>query len=491
MYSGAGFNDWEIGDITIYLHNGEYHLFHLIIPNHDYIAHAVSKDGLTWRRTKNAIFVGDPGEWDDDMLWTMHVFSSDKKFLMYYTGLQRVDKGINSRIGLAESDDLLYWNKVKGAGLPIAIKRGFYECLDDNPRGWLSFRDPFYFEHEGNAYILFCGRKNFGPLSRRGCVGLLKLEGDSYVLQESLIYPMVYDDVECPCAFELNGRFYIIGSIREDEKVRYWVSDRFIGEYKSFHSDVLLPQGNYAARILQDGKHLLIYNFFFTHGAIDSLRVLPPPKELSTDTQGRLVLKSFYRWEQMAKDKIVQPDFGTPVMLLKNTTASFEKKEDQWICSSQSGYEIFYFDQPSDNFIWEGRIRNTGLGKFGLVAHIDQESNGYFISFDLIEGLIQLRSWGYNPANNRQNFIFSNVQSNVCIVPPTGTFQFKLICYGNYIELSVDGEVKLTLMDYTWSGPGMGLYTASSAIILEQSMIRTLPHVVNEYASQEVAQKNM
>jgi beta-fructofuranosidase len=193
----------------------------------------------------------------------------------------------------------------------------------------------------------------------------------------------------------------------------------------------------------------------------------------------------------MAKDKIVQPDFGTPVMLLKNTTASFEKKDDQWICSSGSGYEIFYFDQPSDNFIWEGRIRNTGLGKFGLVAHIDQESNGYFISFDLIEGLIQLRSWGYNPANNRKNFIFSNVQSNVCIVPPTGTFQFKLICYGNYIELSVDGEVKLTLMDYTWSGPGMGLYTASSTIILDQSLIRTLPHVVNEYASQEVAQKNM
>ena len=83
MYSGAGFSDWEIGDITVYIHNGEYHLFHLIIPNHDYIAHAVSKDGLAWRRTKNAIFVGDPGEWDDDMLWTMHVYSQENKFFMY------------------------------------------------------------------------------------------------------------------------------------------------------------------------------------------------------------------------------------------------------------------------------------------------------------------------------------------------------------------------------------------------------------------------
>jgi len=491
MYSGAGFSDWEIGDITVYIHNGDYHLFHLIIPNHDYIAHAVSKDGLAWRRTKNAIFVGDPGEWDDDMLWTMHVFLKENKFFMYYTGLQRVDKGINSRIGLAESDDLLHWDKMKGPNLPIDLKRGYYECLDDNPRGWLSFRDPFYFEYDGNSYILFCGRKNFGPISRRGCVGLLQIEDNKYVLRESLIYPMVYDDVECPCIFELDGRFYIIGSIREDVKVRYWVSDKFIGQYRTFHSDFLLPEGNYAARTTRDGDHLLLYNFFFTSGAINSLRVLSPPKELSTDSYGRLVLKSFYRWEQMVTNSISQKDFGTPVRLLKNATANFKTEDGQWTCSSESGYEIFYFDQPSDNFIWEGRISNNGLGKFGIVAHIDQESNGYFISIDLIEGFIQLRSWGYNPANNRQNFIFSNLQSNVCTVPQSGTIFFKLICYGNYIELSVDGEVKLTLMDYIWNGPGMGLYTTASSIILEESIIKTLPEVVNEYASQAVAQKNM
>jgi len=68
MYSGSGFSDWEIGDITVIIHKGIYHLFHLIIPNHDYIAHAVSRDGISWKRVKNALFVGHPGEWDDDML---------------------------------------------------------------------------------------------------------------------------------------------------------------------------------------------------------------------------------------------------------------------------------------------------------------------------------------------------------------------------------------------------------------------------------------
>ena len=74
MYSGSGFSSWEIGDVDVFIdENGVHHLFHLIIPNHDYIAHAVSRDGLSWKRVKNALFVGDPGEWDDDMLWTMHV----------------------------------------------------------------------------------------------------------------------------------------------------------------------------------------------------------------------------------------------------------------------------------------------------------------------------------------------------------------------------------------------------------------------------------
>lgn len=491
MYTGSGYSDWEIGDITIYLHNGEYHLFHLIIPNHDYIAHAVSKDGLTWHRAKNAVFVGDPGEWDDDMLWTMHVFSKEEKFFMYYTGLQRRDRGKISKIGLAESDDLIHWKKIKAAGLPIEAQKGIYEYVEDNPRGWLSFRDPFYFLYNGTSYILFCGRKNSGPLSRRGCVGLMKIEGTEIAYLPPLVYPMVYDDVECPCVFELEQRSYIIGSIREDAKIRYWVADSIFAEYHSHHSDVLMPEGNYAARILQDGPHLLVYNFFYTYGQVNSHRVLPPPKELGADKVGRLVLKSFYRWQQMTMKTIELKDFEKPTQVFQNSSAGVHCTDKKWNCSSAGGYEIFYFPKPSSNFIWEGKITNSSIGKFGLVVHIDKEGNGYFISFDLVEGLIQLRSWGYNPANSKQNFIFNNIQSNVCIVPESGSVIFKLISYGNYIELSINGEVKITLIDYTWSGPGMGIYTASASVTLEDSVIKTLPDVISEYASQEMAAKGV
>ena len=51
------------------------------------------------------------------------------------------------------------------------------------------------------------------------------------------------------------------------------------------------------------------------------------------------------------------------------------------------------------------------MGKLGLVSDMDQEGNGYFISFDVSNGLLQIRAWGFNPLNNRQNFIFNDIQS--------------------------------------------------------------------------------
>lgn len=489
MYSGSGFSDWEIGDITVMIHKGVYHLFHLIIPNHDYIAHAVSRDGMSWKRVNNALFVGHPGEWDDDMLWTMDVCSVGDKFEMYYTGLQRKDRGVISRIGLAESTNLIDWEKKRKDIFPIEPKGIFYETASTNPRTWLSFRDPFRFEYAGEVYLLVAARTIGGPVSRRGCVGMVKITNDVFELMPPLLYPMMYDDIECPCVFQLNGMFYVIGSIREDVKVRYWFAPEFFGEYHSFQADVLLPQGNYAARMVQDGDHLLVYNFFYAYGKIDALRVLPPPKQLDTDEKGRLVLKTYYRWDNMALKTLQQDQLGKVQQLLSNSTASSTIDPEKWTCGARSGYEIFCFQKPSASFIWEGVITVEGMGKLGLVSDIDLDGNGYFISFNVVNGVVKIRTWGFNPLNTRHNFIFTDVQANVFTTNKKNVFHFRLIRYGHYIELSIDGVIRLTLMDYTYTGNGIGLYSASSIISLQHSIIKTLPDPEGEYASQEEAQK--
>ena len=103
-----------IGDVDVLYHDGLYHLFHLVLPNHDFIAHAVSTNGINWRRVNNALFLGDPGSWDDLMLWTMHVTPDPHhagRWRMFYTGLSRREQGRVQRIGLAVSDDLFRWRK--------------------------------------------------------------------------------------------------------------------------------------------------------------------------------------------------------------------------------------------------------------------------------------------------------------------------------------------------------------------------------------------
>lgn len=485
MYSGSGFSDWEIGDITVIINKGLYHLFHLIIPNHDYIAHAVSRDGMSWKRTKNALFVGEPGEWDDDMLWTMHVCEVGDRFEMYYTGLKRKDRGVISRIGLAESKNLLDWEKNTRNIFPIGPKGIYYETFATNPRTWLSFRDPFRFEYKGEVYLLVASRVLVGPVSRRGCVGMVRITETSYELMPPLFNPLVYDDIECPCVFELGGKFYLIGSIREDIKVRYWIADDFFSEYRSFHADVLLPQGNYAARIVQDGDHLLIYNFFYAYGRIDALRVLPPPKELATDPAGRLVLKTYYKWEQKVLKRIEQQIMPAPRQLFGNPTATAGADEKGWVVGSRSGYEIFCMERPSPAFIWEGELCVEGLGKFGLVFDMDDEGNGYFVSFNRINGEVKMRTWGFNPINHRENFIFKDLQNSFYNAGNRNSFRFRLIRYGHYIELSVDEEVKLTLIDYAYSNKNIGLYAASSVIYLSNSGLKMLAEPEEEYASQE------
>ncbi|MGE9310708.1 glycosyl hydrolase family 32 [Niabella sp. CJ426] len=484
FYSGSGFSDWEIGDVTIILHDGVYHLFHLIIPNHDYIAHAVSNDCISWKRVKNALFVGDPGEWDDDMLWTMHVCKVGERFEMYYTGLQRKLRGTNSMIGLAVSYDLYNWEKKNQGIFPIESKGPYYESMDDSPRKWLSFRDPYRIEYENTAYYLICARSSRGPVSRRGCIGLLKQEGEQVEYLKPLHMPMVYDDLECPCVFELNGRYYAIASIREDVKVRYWFSDAFLGEYHAFHANVLLPQGNYAARVVEsiNGK-TLIYSFFYTSGLINSHRVFLPPKQLDTDERGRLLLKSFDHWEDVAYDILDQNHFNTIRCLFDNPTASHSIEDNRWVVGSRSGYELFVVEKPADDFIWEGVLSVEGMGKLGLVTDMDEDGSGYYYSFDVVNGHIEVRAWGFNEADIRSNFNFKVLQDNSFTINPRYTYHFKLIRFGNYIELAIDGLVKLTLIDYNYNNNFIGLYSASSVVSLNNSFIKKLPPLEDEYIS--------
>jgi beta-fructofuranosidase len=476
MYTSRGFREWEIGDIDVLRRGRTFHLFHLVLPNHDYIAHAVSQDGMTWERTRNAIFTGEPGSWDDDMLWTMQVSRNPARncYEMFYTGLHRAEHGYFQRIGRAVSRDLMVWHKENDHNLPLLPSGTFYEGPGYSERGWVSFRDPFLWRSAGQEWLLLCARVIGGPVSRRGCVGLVRRDPEAYVLEPPLFYPRMFDDIECPCLVELEGTFYLIGSIREDAEVHYWWSDTFQGEYRAFNHNVLLPRGNYAARTMQDGARTLIYTFYIDGLNVENgTRSLPPPKELRKRADGRLELVSYHRWEGKVRGSIpLSKDLFHPC--LENPTAGFEAEGEPIRFSCRSGFELFTAPAGEGSWIWEMEWQTLRQGDCGLVFGLEDLLNGYFISLDTERGTAQLRAWGNRLERVFQNYIYESLQIGDFTPMPDRRYQIRLIRWRGYIELSVNGVVRLSLVDARFSGRSLGIYLESAEITLTSLSLRTL-----------------
>ena len=351
MYSGRGFRHFEIGDIDVLKVGDTFHLFHLVLPNHDYIAHAISKDGLNWQRVKNALFISDPPNWDDDMLWTMHV-SPDPfntgMWRMFYTGLSIREQGLVQRIGLARRHDLYTWEKDTSGQYPLEISSEHYESTLDEGRHWVSFRDPFFYHEDDKRYLLAAARVKEGPIIRRGCVAFAEeTTQNTFTFKAPLFHPHRYDDVEVPTLIKMNERYYLLGSIREDVKVHYWYADNVEGPYYNFHDNVVLPQGNYAARTcIEDSAEddapptVLIWNFFFRGNSTNGEHTLPPPKELFVNNDGQLRLRSFAGFNNIVTRTLHTPDL-TPLSTLYNNTYAFGDTHVGW--GVRAGLKRFYY----------------------------------------------------------------------------------------------------------------------------------------------------
>ncbi|WP_093359416.1 glycosyl hydrolase [Tropicimonas isoalkanivorans] len=492
MYASHGFLRSDIGDVDVVYDDGLFHLFHLVLPNHDFIAHAVSRDGMTWRRVKNAIFVGDPGHFDDDMLWTMHVSRDPERpgaWRMFYTGLSRAEYGRVQRVGMARSDDLYHWTRCEKANYPLEIEGSWYESRIDEGRSWVSFRDPFFYHdpEEGHRLLLAAARVNHGPVIRRGCVGVARETApDQFEFEEPLHKPGLYDDVEVPNLFRLGGRYYLVGSIREDTKIHYWYADDLRGPYMNFDDNVLLPKGNYAARICQVEDRLLLFNFFqrreFVYGRETIGRLLPPPKELVAGKNGHLIPRSFGGFDTLAKSctSITEPhELRT---LFGNPHASVADGGGEIHISCISGYEAFLLPGERDDFRLRARIQLEGLGKCGLVLRSSDEGDGYFLALDLVKGYAQIRRWGANPhAEFEHAFTYEGLQRGSFLThDPRESWETEIVAHGPYIEFSMNGQVTLCIADDAYSSGRIGFYTESAKVKLDNITVEDLHRAVAE-----------
>ncbi|MEX1042914.1 MAG: glycosyl hydrolase [Pirellulaceae bacterium] len=515
MFSESDWSRKSIGDVDVVFHEGLYHLFYLVLPNHDFIAHAISENAINWRRVDNAVFIGDPGSWDDLMLWTMHITPDPHVpggWRMFYTGLSRRDQGKVQRVGMARSDDLYHWQKgpvhwsdtrgqtdpeiiqkaqaklssqisdrIKStrdteSSFPLEADAEFYEASLDTVRDWVSFRDPFYYREGDRGWLAISGRVNHGPMVRRGCVALYEESSpDHFSPLPPLHAPMLYDDIEVPNIFRIDGEYYLIGSLREDAKIRYWHTTKIEEPWKNYYDNVVLAKGNYAGRVCPDEQGFLLWNFF-TQDLNDRTanNLLLPPKRLMRRSNGQLQVTSFEGIERRAigpfKTKCLQPlkgdcrDDSCPV-----TDGSLR-------VASEAGFQGFVFEDQVDCFSMRCRLSMTGIGKCGILCRIDPESHdGYYISLDLLKGIAQIRVWGTAPGKSGEDMMmFRSLQEDFWRATNLENLEIHLLAFGSYLELSLQGSVLLSLADSTFDHGLLGFYVETAELEIHNLDIQRL-----------------
>ncbi|HYO29272.1 MAG TPA: hypothetical protein VER37_01710 [Thermomicrobiales bacterium] len=463
VYAPGGFGLSELGDIEVVADGDQLHLFHLTLPSHDVVQHAVSRDGLRWDPMPAALRTGDPGACDDDQIWTMSVARHDNRWRMLYTALALAENGAVQRTALAISDDLVRWKK--SAANPVAEADPRWYETDPDEWGAVSWRDPKPIRVGNRWYALVAARQRSGPLLRRGCVGLLtSADFDRWEVLPPLFAPRRFWDLECPQAFEIGGRWYLTAAVMEDRRQRYWRAPAFGGPWDEPGDDgYLAPGGHYAGRIGRWNGRDLLWCWHQAHlgeGWTTSPKTvdwvaprnpygkwLAPPLELVPRPDGSLARRSFAGWAAYQQGPLVPaaPAAETHFGRVPVDPAS------GWRVDGGGSMEILASIAPAEDCLIEGEIALSG-GSGGLAFRLDRDGGGYFVELRPGSAAVSLQKWltAEEARSGRREHVWQELQRADLMMPfPAGTaMPFRLLVVGPYIEVSFGGEAVLA----TFSG---------------------------------------
>ena len=467
MYTPRGCGVSELGDIEVVPRGDELHLFHLTLPNHDVVQHAVSRDGLSWSPLPAALRTGDPGAIDDDQIWTMSVTPRPRGdgYLMLYTALSTADDGRVQRVAAATSTDLIHWEKSFANPVGEADPR-WYEPTP-GPAPAVSWRDPKATRVEDHYLATICAREAAGPPPRRGCVGLMASSDlEEWQILPPLFAPRRYWDLECPQLFQLENRsnadeWHLTAAIMEDRTQRYWLAENPMGPFRvAPGGDLLAPPGHYAARITHwRGTDLLfawhqpkLADGWMTSGRtvdwIDARnpfgKFLAPPLVLTDRGDGSLVLASYPGWDACRAGQWRPPEPAARTLFGLNPT----EPASDWALSSPGAMDVLAAP-GDDDFVAEGMLTIDGV-RGGLALRLDADGNGLY--FELTPGSCSafLQRWNTdrNTIDLSHRHAFAELQRAERATPVVRgePVTFRLLSVGPYIELSLGGEVAIATM---------------------------------------------
>jgi beta-fructofuranosidase len=296
----------------------DYHLFFLKAPRslgdpdlrHENasVGHAVSTDLREWTELPDALHAGAEGAWDDLATWTGSVLRDPHgTWHMFYTGINRRERGAHQRIGHAVSADLITWTKT--AEPVLQLDGDLYQgAVEEWPA--VDWRDPWvYWSEAHDEYrMLFTARVHAGASDERGAIAQARSQDlGTWELLEPMVAPGEFGHMEVPQLFREGDRWYLSYSVYAQQHsarrrtatpaetgTHYFVADTETGPYRSPGQEFFCgdPFGElYAGRFERDPEGRLVFLAFlqFVDGG-EFVGGLSDPIPVTVDDGGRLVL---------------------------------------------------------------------------------------------------------------------------------------------------------------------------------------------------------
>lgn len=206
-------DSWPIDD-----EHGRHHLFYLqanrslkdphLRHMNPSVGHAVSDDFRTWEVLPDALAPRQTRGWDDKTTWTGSVVQGPTgRYHLFYTGSSISEDAMIQRIGRADSDDLIHWERYGDEPLVEADPQ-WYEKWDGTNWHDEAFRDPWVLpDPDGKGWhMLITARSNEGAAFSRGVVGhAWSADLDTWEVRPPLSGPGKFGQLEVLQYIELDG----------------------------------------------------------------------------------------------------------------------------------------------------------------------------------------------------------------------------------------------------------------------------------------------
>ncbi len=463
MYAPPGFGWPEVGDVEVFPHGEQLHLFHLTLPNHDAVRHVVTDDGLAWRPLPDALRTSDTGACDDDMIWTMSVTPHAGRYFMLFTALGSADDGRVQRTALAVSDDLVHWTKSERNPVGEADPRWYESIADSASRRMISWRDPKPIKVGDTFYTTVNARENSGPMLRRGCVGLLvSTDMEHWEVRPPLFAPRRFWDLECPQVFTVDGTFYLTSAIMEDRTQRYWMADAVTGPYQTpADGGVLVPQGHYAGRVCRWHDEDLYFCWHKTDYDFPTRnpagKFVVAPLALAKRADGSLARRSFSGWQGYREGDARAVHLAPRSLSLDHATNG-----QCAVTATDGGADIVASEDTYEHFLMEGTL-HLDAASGGLGFRLDHEGGGYFVEVTAGSTAVSLQRWLPGDREGTPFFSYTVLQRGNLRAPATpGTpLPFALLVVGAYIEVTLGDEVVLATLSAARTVGPVGIWAES------------------------------